>query len=97
MDSVRYEEGKEFIYTGEGVSMSEPCSIRCTADEMLGVIDRKVAWSVPTPEKELLKRYTLWLDRRGFFREDLQCDFDHQIQTFLNDFNVDGLLNELDK
>ena len=36
---------------------------------------------------ELLKRYTKWLERRGFFRDDLQCDFDHQIETFLNDFN----------
>lgn len=39
---------------------------------------------------ELLMRYTKWLDRRGFFREDLQCDFEHQIETFLNDFNVDN-------
>lgn len=97
MDSVRYEEDEEFIYTGEGVSMGEPCSIKCTNNEVLSVIDRKVDWSVPIPEMELLKRYTEWLDRRGFFREDLQCDFDHQIQTFLNDFNVDNLLNELDK
>ena len=38
-------------------------------------------------EFDLLKRYTKWLDRRGFFREDLQCDFDHQIETFIKDFN----------
>lgn len=85
MDSVRNEEGKEYIQTGEGVSMSEPCSIECTNDEVLSVIDRKVDWSVRTPERELLKRYTKWLDRRGFFREDLQVDYDHQIDTFLND------------
>ena len=41
-------------------------------------------------EFELLMRYTKWLDRRGFFREDLQCDFEHQIETFLKDFNVDN-------
>lgn len=48
----------------------------------------------PTPTsadvKATLMRYTRWLDRRGFFREDLQCDFEHQIDTFLEDFNVDN-------
>lgn len=31
----------------------------------------------------ILMKYTLWLDKRGFFAEDLQCDFGHQIDTFL--------------
>lgn len=52
--------------------------------------DNKVSTSVPIPEVKLLMRYTKWLDRRGFFREDLQCDFEHQIETFLKDFNVDN-------
>lgn len=91
MDSVRYKEGKEFIYTGEGVSMSEPCSVRCSDEEVLGVIDHKVDWCVPIQERELLKRYTLWLDKRGFFREDLQVDYDHQIDTFLNGYDREEL------
>lgn len=33
--------------------------------------------------KEMLLAYTKWLDKRGFFKEDLQCDFLHQIETFL--------------
>ena len=40
-----------------------------------------------TEDKDILMRYTQWLNKRGFFREDLQCDFEHQIETFLNDFN----------
>jgi len=43
-----------------------------------------------TDEKSLLLKYTQWLNRRGFFVEDLQCDFEHQIETFLNDFNNDA-------
>ena len=58
-------------------------------EETLAVTDHSVDMSVPIPEFDLLKRYTKWLERRGFFREDLQCDFDHQIETFLNDFNMD--------
>lgn len=42
-----------------------------------------------TKDKDILMRYTRWLNRRGFFREDLQCDFEHQIETFLSDFNND--------
>ena len=40
----------------------------------------------------ILMKYTLWLDKRGFFAEDLQCDFGHQIDTFLemNDIKVEG-------
>jgi len=33
--------------------------------------------------KPLLLNYTLWLDRRGAFREDLCIDCEHQIETFL--------------
>ena len=60
------------------------------SDEEIAVTDHSVDWSVPIPEVKLLMRYTKWLDRRGFFREDLQCDFEHQIKTFLKDFNVDN-------
>ena len=38
-------------------------------------IDKKI--------NEMLLAYTKWLDKRGFFKEDLQCDFLHQIETFL--------------
>lgn len=33
--------------------------------------------------KSLLLNYTLWLERRGAFCEDLQIDWEHQIETFL--------------
>lgn len=33
--------------------------------------------------RDILFSYTKWLNKRGFFREDLQCDFEHQIDTFL--------------
>ena len=33
--------------------------------------------------RDILLSYTKWLDKRGFFAEDLQCDFEHQIDTFL--------------
>lgn len=33
--------------------------------------------------KEILLAYTKWLDKRGFFQEELQFDFKHQIETFL--------------
>ena len=33
--------------------------------------------------KPPLLNYTLWLDRRGAFREDLCIDWEHQIETFL--------------
>ena len=67
----------------------EQYPIRYSDEEIQAVIDHEVSMSVPIPEVELLKRYTKWLDRRGFFREDLQCHFEHQIETFLKDFNVD--------
>ena len=38
--------------------------------------------------KDVLLKYTLWLNRRGFFAEDLQCDFKHQIDTFLEMSNI---------
>lgn len=68
----------------------EQYPIRYSDEEILAVIDHEVSTSVPIPEVKLLMRYTKWLDRRGFFREDLQCDFEHQIETFLKDFNVDN-------
>lgn len=40
-----------------------------------------------TDVKKTPMKYTQWLNRRGFFRDDLQCDFEHQIETFINDFN----------
>ena len=33
--------------------------------------------------KSLLLNYTQWLDHRGSFCEDLQIDWKHQIDTFL--------------
>ena len=33
--------------------------------------------------KETLLNYTIWLDKRGAFREDLCIDWEHQIETFL--------------
>ena len=80
----RYDRTESVIYSGD-----EPCSVRYSDEEILGVTDREVSMSVPIAEVELLKRYTLWLERRGFFREDLQVDYEHQIETFLKDFNVD--------
>ena len=38
--------------------------------------------------RDMLMTYTLWLDARGFFAEDLQCDFGHQIDTFLEISNI---------
>ena len=38
--------------------------------------------------RDILMAYTLWLDKRGFFAEDLQCDFEHQIETFLEMSNI---------
>lgn len=35
--------------------------------------------------KELLDFFN-YLERRGFLRDDLQCDPEHQIETYLNDF-----------
>ena len=33
--------------------------------------------------RDILLKYTLWLNKRGFFADGLQCDFGHQIDTFL--------------
>ncbi|MBQ3945694.1 MAG: hypothetical protein II684_05205 [Treponema sp.] len=38
---------------------------------------------LPKERHTELLAYTKWLDKRGFFKEDLQCDFLHQIETFL--------------
>lgn len=38
--------------------------------------------------RDLLIAYTKWLDTRGFFAEDLQCDFGHQVDTFLEMSNI---------
>ena len=37
--------------------------------------------------KSLLLNYTLWLDKRGAFCEDLCIDWKHQIETFLTQFS----------
>lgn len=39
--------------------------------------------------KELLEFYR-YLDKRGFLREDLQCDPEHQVETYLRDFCKDN-------
>jgi len=36
--------------------------------------------------KQDLLDFFRYLERRGFLREDLQCDPEHQIETYLNDF-----------
>lgn len=38
-------------------------------------------------DKKLLTDYTMWLNKRGFFNDNLQCDFEHQIDTFLTQFS----------
>ena len=37
--------------------------------------------------KSLLLNYTIWLDKRGAFCEDLCIDWEHQIETFLTQFS----------
>lgn len=40
-----------------------------------------------TKRKLLLWKFFNWLNRRGFLNPDLQCDPEHQIETFLNQYN----------
>lgn len=37
-------------------------------------------------EKALLVDFMKYLDRRGFMVEDLQCDIEHQVETYLEQF-----------
>lgn len=34
--------------------------------------------------KQLIIEFSKWLNERGFFKEDLQCDLEHQARTFLD-------------
>ena len=37
--------------------------------------------------KQTLMRFFKYLDKRGFLDKDLQCDTEHQVETFLSQFN----------
>ena len=73
------EEKADKICEKYGVSKVFPTEDECiaysSAMEMAEWKDSKI--------RDILLSYTKWLDARGFFAEDLQCDFEHQIDTFL--------------
>lgn len=62
-----YSHNSELVFSNK--------EIEAACNEMAEWKDKKI--------KEILLAYTKWLDKRGFFKEDLQCDFPHQIETFL--------------
>jgi len=39
--------------------------------------------------KQTLMRFMHYLNRRGFIAEDAQFDTEHQVDTFLDQFNTD--------
>lgn len=90
LNTDRYEQYP--IVYGEGAIAVDTDNKVSTSKTESGLVRNNSNWDEFREQAniELLMRYTKWLDRRGFFREDLQCDFEHQIKTFLNDFNVDN-------
>jgi hypothetical protein len=42
--------------------------------------------SINQNEKALLVDFMKYLNRRGFMAEDLQCDIEHQVETYLKQF-----------
>lgn len=58
------------------------CNRFCDALEMAEWKDEQT--------KQLIIEFSKWLNERGFFKEDLQCDLEHQARTFLDKKGFSG-------